>query len=48
MVAEMAKELLLSNTRVVTKKLIDNGFEFKYKKLEGSFTRNWIRCEKVK
>jgi uncharacterized protein (TIGR01777 family) len=37
MFAEMGKELLLSSTLVVPKKLIDSGFEFKYKKIEDSF-----------
>ncbi|WP_369433969.1 TIGR01777 family oxidoreductase [Psychromonas sp. MME1] len=34
--AEMGKELLLSSTNVVPKKLIEAGFKFKYEKLEES------------
>ncbi|MFT7053857.1 MAG: hypothetical protein ACJAU1_001414 [Psychromonas sp.] len=35
--AEMGKELLLSSTRVLPKKLLDAGFVFQYVKLEESF-----------
>jgi uncharacterized protein (TIGR01777 family) len=39
--AEMGKELLLSSTRVNPKKLLDAGFEFKYAKLEESFSQQF-------
>ncbi|MEH6453912.1 MAG: TIGR01777 family oxidoreductase [Psychromonas sp.] len=38
MFAEMGKELLLSSTLVLPKKLIDSGFEFKCKNIEQSFS----------
>ena len=34
---EMADELLLSSTRVIPKKLMDNGYEFRHPKLGGAF-----------
>ena len=37
--AEMGKELLLSSTNVIPKKLIDAGFEFEYATLEKSLLK---------
>ena len=47
MFTEMAKALLLSSTLVLSKKSIDNGFEFKYIKREEGYYQQLAKVWKI-